>query len=221
MRAAILTCLLTLCPAVATAQTQGQPAPQPAPELPPPPPPASGEAAPPPPPAPPPEAMYPGWAAPVPQGYWQPPRYYAPRRVRYREGDPVPPGARVVTTNDRGLVVSGSLTFGVPWLISALVGSFALSDRPYTDEQRAVAWMMAPVIGPLITLATLEDVSGVAATHLVLDGITQAAGVAMLVVGLTAERRWLVFDGPTPAGARLGFAPSAAGRPGLTVGLTL
>ncbi|MEZ4406471.1 MAG: hypothetical protein R3A52_08355 [Polyangiales bacterium] len=132
----------------------------------------------------------------------------------------MPPGARVITTNDRGLIVAGSLTFGVPWLVSALIGSYALSERP-TDDERAVAWMMAPVIGPLVTLATLDDVSGVAAMHLVLDAVTQAAGVTMLVVGLTAERRWLVFDGPTPAGARLSFAPSAAGRPGLTVGLTL
>lgn len=222
MRLVCLSAVLTLLPATVLAQTTQ-------PELPPPPP-ASGEPSLPPPPPVVQSAVSPSqgqivqgygqWGAPAAPTVWRP-MYVPTRPVRYHDGDPVPPGARITTTNDRGLIVAGSLTLGIPWVVSALIGSLALGNPPYSDSERALGWLMAPVIGPIVTLALLDDFSGFAGSQLVLDAVTQAAGLTMLIVGLAADRKWLVFDGPTPAGMRLGFAPSAAGHPGLSVGLTL
>lgn len=148
-------------------------------------------------------------AAPVPLMQPQP---YAPSAA---------PVARRHTGASIGLIVSGSVLLGVGWIVNFLVGLGAGTDpfdgtsQPEWDTFRAYSFI--PAAGPWAQLA----VKPTSFTHdawggwLVVDGLLQGAGVALLIAGIavaasgdeqqSADRggvRWALapFLGPTQAG---------------------
>jgi hypothetical protein len=148
-------------PAIARAQ---------APSLPPP-----GAAAPQPAPYPPAPYGYP------PPGYAPAPQYpgYAPYPV-YAQPQPV-----TVHKPRRGLVTGGAITFGVSWGIAASV-SLLLNDDGCTGGCAAVSnYLWIPVAGPAIVAA--RDTSSGGDSLLILWSAAQAAGAAMLIVGLVGR----------------------------------
>jgi len=111
-----------------------------------------------------------------------PPVLAAPKTLKWNEGEMIPPGYRVATMSRTGLVIGGSVTFGTAWVPSAILGSFG----PY---QLAI-----PVVGPFL-LASAGPAHGggeIFIGLLVLDGIQQAAGIAMFIAGLTAPKTVLL-----------------------------
>jgi hypothetical protein len=143
----------------------------------------------------------PGWGAQQP-GY-APAWRSQPIEMRYVEGRPIPPGYHLETRVRRGLVVSGPIIFGVPYLLSM---SVAASSKYEPDR-----WLYAPVFGPFVNLATREDdcnpntTSGTSTTvicngesgtrfFLMLDGLMQTAGATLLVLGLALPQHVLVRD---------------------------
>ncbi len=131
------------------------------------------------------DAPYEQPAVQPPPAYQQPPpqqAYPAPRD--WRPGDPVPPGYQEVSEPRRGLIVGGSLVFGIPYLTSLLVGVIAI------DLGGANLWpMLLPVVGPFIQLAIPPDTFN---ALLVLDGVLQVGGVAMFIAGFAAPVQRLV-----------------------------
>ena len=111
-----------------------------------------------------------------------------PATIPYREGRQPPPGYTLETQSIRGLWLSGIITFGAPWFMSA-VGAGILLD----EEKEDVAPLFAPVLGPFIAIGTLATDSP-GTTLLMVDGLAQAAGVGLLIAGLTAERKVWVRD---------------------------
>jgi hypothetical protein len=121
----------------------------------------------------------------------------------YEDGDPVPPGYRLVKRKRRGLIIAGSITAGVPWIIGV---SAAVSN----DFQDNTGLLVIPVIGPWALLATdsvrdkncaqsspySSDVctSSHAALRgtLVFDGLVQLAGASMFAAGMFFPRVRLV-----------------------------
>jgi hypothetical protein len=150
-----------------------------------------------------------------------PPAYNYPRgpaRLRYEEGDPIPPGYRVVNRSRQGLVIAGTVTFlvsyGIPLTI-ALVANFE-------DE---TSWLAIPLAGPWLTMYALErpscnsssdpgcfdqGVDSILRFYLAADGVVQAAGALMLAFGL-AGRKILVRDGSY---ASVQFLPARLGPTG-------
>jgi hypothetical protein len=139
----------------------------------------------------------------------------APRELPYYEEEPAPQGYRLVERPRRGLVIAGALTLGVPYAISVSVAAGG-------NYNRTSGWLLIPVIGPWITTAKIPDHDcndtpgscdgsaqgerGMAA----FDGIAQAAGAAMLIVGLTVPKRLWIRE----TTAELSIVPTRIGREG-------
>lgn len=121
--------------------------------------------------------------------YYQPapPPPMGPKKMKYNEGDPVPPGYRVEERTRTGLVVGGAVLFGVTYLITALIGSIA-SDLNDKDGK----WLLLPVVGPFVYSTTTE--SSTAKTWLYIDGLAQAGGVTMFIVGLAGQKMLIRND---------------------------
>lgn len=130
-----------------------------------------------------------------------------PRLVDWEPGEPIPAGYHPITRKRTGLVVGGAVTFGATYLFTALGGAIA-SD---TGSDRA-ALLMIPVVGPF---AMVGDGSGATGSFgLVLNGLTQAAGVTMFALGFALPKTVLVRDdlakvevSPVP----MSFGPQSGG----------
>ena len=91
------------------------------------------------------EPLGPPIAAPAPPPAY-PPAYYppvprGPARLRYEEGDPIPPGYHVVQRARQGLVIAGTIVFAVSYGIALTV---ALVDD-FKDQTGSLA---IPIAGP-------------------------------------------------------------------------
>jgi len=135
-------------------------------------------------PQPPPPTYY----APPPYGqppYGQPTYNAPPKRLPYNEGDPVPAGYHVSTHLRTGLVVAGSVLFGVFYgLTVAGAGSVDSSDGNR---------LLIPVFGPVLYGNTLTgDWRNFSRFFLWIDTLAQTAGATMLIVGVAAPKTELV-----------------------------
>jgi len=114
-----------------------------------------------------------------------------PRIIRdWHEGDPIPPGYHPESRIRTGLVTGGATMFGVPYLISILTAAIG-------SDSGCCTAMWVPVVGPFIQMGAWNagtDSSAVATgdVFLVIDGVLQAAGVAMFVYGLAVPKTVLV-----------------------------
>ncbi|KYF65048.1 hypothetical protein [Sorangium cellulosum] len=165
-----------------------------------------------PPPAPPPmqQQPLPAPQAPPPPGFHAAPGVApaGPKVLPWREGEPVPPGYQPETRVRKGLVISGAIVFGTVYLFTAIGGA----DAVYRGSSGYAA-LFVPVAGPFLTLATTrqDDLETMA---LVLDGLVQITGAALLLPGLLVPKTVLVRDDvgkafvvPVP----MSFGPSSAG----------
>jgi hypothetical protein len=164
---------------------------------------------------------YPGWRA-------------QPMEMRYIEGRPIPPGYHLETRVRKGLVVSGPIIFGIPYLLSI---SVAASSKYAPDR-----WLYAPVIGPFVNLTTRSDdcnpnssTSGAtgfvectgessARFFLMMDGVMQTAGATLLILGLALQQQLLVrddapFTGKNGSHFAWTVSPYATGKQGYGVGV--
>ena len=123
------------------------------------------------------------------------------------------PQARTVRRPIIGLIVSGAVMLGVSWLIhGAIVSPFAgwSIDSGFNgrwDTFRSVG--LVPVAGPWIQLAIKP--TGFSddgwAPYLVLDGVLQAAGLVMLVLGASIQNETTVYA--DAGGFELAVLPTA------------
>ena len=165
--------------------------------------------------------------SPPPQGY--PPNYYpppqpyrvypqGPARLRYEEGDPIPPGYHVVQRARQGPVIAGTIVFSVSYGI-------ALSAATINDFDDQTQWLAVPVAGPWLMMwersrpqcntqtgtgCVEESLETVLRFYLAFDGIAQAVGVGLLAFGISG-RKILVRD---DSYARVHFTPTRIGSTG-------
>jgi len=98
----------------------------------------------------------------------------------------IPEGYMVKTERRPGLYITGAALLGSTYIISTLSATIAM------EEGDPGIWpLYIPVVGPFITLATMDNRTPTSAYFLVLDGLAQAAGVGMLAGGL-AGKSWIV-----------------------------
>ncbi|MBI2387973.1 MAG: hypothetical protein HYV09_00015 [Deltaproteobacteria bacterium] len=99
-----------------------------------------------------------------------------PKRLPYNEGDPVPPGYSVVTRTRTGLVIGGSIVFGI---------FYGLTVAGASNGDTDTRWLYVPVLGPVLYGNTLDGQwAGISRFFLWIDAFCQAGGAAMLTVGL-------------------------------------
>jgi len=188
------------------------------------PPPSAPGAPPPPPPGYPAYPPYPGYPPPYPGYAPYPPSGYGyqpqepPRTLHYEEGQPIPQGYYLEEGVRRGPIIAGIIVLAVPYALGFSVAS-ALNFEDST------AWLVVPVVGPWITLATREDVCDPDSTYcdddrairtlLVLDGLVQGTGAALLLWGMTSKTKRLVRQdaalqiGPRRVGTGYGIGAAA------------
>lgn len=157
---------------------------------------------------------YPGYPPPY-AGY--PPRAASrgPKILPYREGSEPPAGYHLEERTRRGPIIAGSITLGTLYLLSTLVASAA-------DYDNASGWLLVPALGPWLTLAQRDDCSPTigayqsecagdrtAKTLLVIDGLGQSAGAALLVWGMSSKKMVYVRDDVSVL-----LTPSAVGSNG-------
>jgi hypothetical protein len=110
---------------------------------------------------------------------------YGPKQLRYRDGDLVPSGYHVESHVRTGLVIGGSITFGVPYLLTVASASGA------TASDAKLCYV--PVAGPILYSNTLHgDFAFIGQFFLWMDALAQAAGATMLIVGVAAPKDVLV-----------------------------
>jgi hypothetical protein len=130
---------------------------------------------------------------------YYPPYYYYPPQgalpailpqamLPFEEGQTIPPGYELKARPVRSMVIAGSITFGVTYLISILTASTVIASD--SNDGKKFGPMFVPAIGPFITIGTTKS-DGAGTLWLVLDGLAQTAGGAMLVYGLVAEEKFL------------------------------
>lgn len=111
------------------------------------------------------------------------------RSVFKYQGGVVPPGYHLEERANKALVISGSLIFGLPYLLSvygAVVGADS-NEAPF-------AALFVPVIGPFIVAGSFDSggYSGVAQMFFVADGFMQATGAALFIAGFLKPRKYVV-----------------------------
>lgn len=140
----------------------------------------------------------------VPQQYPPPgypyPGYAGRRETPYEDGMAVPPGAHVESRSRRGLVIAGSILFGISYGITLLVGLGGVSAGSGEFSLLAV-----PVVGPLL-LAANADFEGAFGLAL-FSTIPQATGVLLFILGLAVRKQVLVF-GEGPRATHFALAPT-------------
>jgi hypothetical protein len=121
-----------------------------------------------------------------------------------------------------GLLITGSLTFGVTYLFTSLGGAITIDDAnaqlAHRDDGQPTAQgpnrelrfgrrLLVPVFGPFAAIRHAD--SAKSAWGAGFSGLLQAAGVAMIVAGAVRHRRYRrarrlqMSAGPTLGGAQL------------------
>lgn len=137
--------------------------------------------------------------APSPDRQTPPPYHFAgPYTMEYIDGSEVPDGYTKVERVRKGLVIAGAVTWGVSWLIAATAAA-SLDE----EVQEDTAPLFAPIVGPFIAMATLEP-EGAGRAALLVNGVAQVAGAAMLIGGVAATKTVLVRTGSTEINVRPG-----------------
>jgi hypothetical protein len=145
----------------------------------------------------------PGYGQPPPGGYYAPAPGYAPtpgyttapmgpRYLDYEEGDAIPPGYRTGTRIRKGLVIGGSVMFGVSYLITIFAAGIGQAVTNINETStKDFGPLLIPIAGPFIGISTTHASSG-GAFGLAFLGITQTAGLGMLIAGIAAPKTVLV-----------------------------
>ncbi len=153
---------------------------------------------------PPPQPIYP--AAPQPLY----PAAPGPRTLEWEPGEPVPAGYHVTTQFRKGLVIGGAVVFGSVWLLNALVASIGIDTN-----QGQAAPLFVPIVGPFIAMGTFRSLQALDTFFLALDGLTQAGGAAMLIIGLAVPTHQLTRNryasGPWILPMPMSFGAGSAG----------
>jgi hypothetical protein len=125
-----------------------------------------------------------------------------PRVIKdYQDGEAVPPGYHAETRVRTGLVVGGAVTFGCLYMLSVLTAalvsdanratiSYSSSGSSMRSNNDNADLLYVPVAGPFLQMT--KTVSSAGNVMLAIDGIAQAAGATMLIVGITSPKTVLV-----------------------------
>jgi hypothetical protein len=136
--------------------------------------------------------------------------YSPPHFVAY-QGGVLPPGARIETKPNVGLIATGVSTFGVAYLGAFL---YALGTCSAQQECRAGSnWLYLPIAGPFITAATAPTSGGAALAAF--DGGVQVLGAALTIAGFLAPKKFVMWQSTT---ATLKLSPTSGSLAAPAVG---
>lgn len=121
----------------------------------------------------------------------------SPPTLPYKEGQSIPPNYKLEEHSNSPLVITGLSLFALAYGISLGASTIILSVDSRDGESYAP--LLIPVVGPFITMATDEGSEAMAT--MTLNGITQSAGMLLLVAGILAKEKVLERIEPPVASA--------------------
>lgn len=117
-----------------------------------------------------------------------------PRTLPYEPGGPIPQGYVLTEKPRLGLIIGGSIAFGLLYITSLMAYSLAEAVCAGSSCSNDFWPLSLPVIGPFITIGT-ANAEGGAISLLAMDGLGQGAGLAMLILGVASKKQvWLRAD---------------------------
>ena len=133
----------------------------------------------------------------------------------YQDGDPVPPGYHADTRIRKGLVIGGAILLGTMYIFSVLAGA-AENDvsTAFGDDHDHGTFLFIPVLGPFLQIGKTDSDNSTGKAFLVIDGVAQAAGAAMLIGGIVAPKTVLIRNDL----ATISVVPMKVGAAGSGVG---
>ncbi len=151
-------------------------------------------------------------------------------RLRYEPGKSPPPGYHFEQNPRKGFVISGAVTFALPYVISATIAM--------VSQNEADLWLLVPIVGPIGTLAAgraecqkAERRECTAETFIAIglgfDIAFQTAGAMLFAAGFVFPKKEWVSDYEAAARASPSFSWSitpridAEGRVGINVAGTI
>jgi len=105
-----------------------------------------------------------------------------PPHMDWDDDRQAPPGYHLETRVRKGLVIGGAVTFGSMYLLTALTAAAINDSRGSANG----SLLYIPVAGPFLYLGEAGSQSG--KLVLIIDGVAQAAGAAMLIAGIAAPK---------------------------------
>jgi hypothetical protein len=126
-------------------------------------------------------------------------------RLPYRDGKPVPPGYSIDTVPLKGMIAGGASLAAGLHLVSmiAAIALDAEADEIIVDEQGGARTdpefsdrytpLFIPLVGPFITVKT-ADSTGTGRAILIMNGVGQVTGAALMIAGLVTTKKELVRD---------------------------
>jgi len=121
------------------------------------------------------------------------------RRTGYRDGDPIPQGYHLEEQTRSGLVNAGIILTAIPYAL----GVFAAIGADFENKS---SWLAVPWVGPWLVLGQREYVCDdrreslkcvgetFAIMGIIADGVIQAAGGTLLLIGVVSTKSVLVPD---------------------------
>ncbi|NUO49486.1 MAG: hypothetical protein HOV80_11585 [Polyangiaceae bacterium] len=126
-------------------------------------------------------------------------------RLPYRDGKPIPPGYSIDIVPRRGMIAGGAALAGGLHMVSmiAAIALDAEADQTIADEQGGTRTdpefsnrytpLFIPLAGPFIAVKT-ADANGTGSAILIMNGVAQVTGAALVISGLVATKKELVRD---------------------------
>ena len=158
--------------------------------------------------------QYPPQYPPPPAQPPPPPKDDKPRVIEPWEPDDPPPEGYVLRSKVNGGAIAGGATLlGVMWLTSIVVGAVAATEEDDQGidgdgvESEDFAPMYVPIVGPFVTIGTVEPGSA-GLGMLIVDGILQVSGAGLIVLGIV-DRDYRVVRGEA---ASLQIVPALSPR---------
>jgi hypothetical protein len=128
-----------------------------------------------------------------------------PTAATWEDADPAPAGYRVEHRIRRNLVIEGAGLLVFAYIISAAAAA--------VPSQNKALWV--PVAGPFIEIPQVHanpgdfvQTNGAVTTLLVIDGLLQVGGAAVMTYGLAVREGYLVKDDGSPKVAAMPIAVS-------------
>lgn len=167
-------------------------------------------------------APYPYPAPTYPMPYYYPPAAPEPEMrptyMEYEPNKPIPPGYRLASGIRKGLVIPGSIMFGISYVISIIPGAVTQESYEYDSSSNGVPFkpslLFIPVLGPWIALGTVHDYTPCSSSSyssfycsdtdaktdvamwrvmLIIDGFSQTAGALLVTLGIAMPWKKLVL----------------------------
>jgi hypothetical protein len=140
--------------------------------------------------------------------------YVVPSLVPY-EGGKIPADSTLTSQPNMALIGAGLVVLGVSYVPSVFTAAIACPPEAVCTATRGVSWLYLPVVGPFITAVIATSTGGAALAAF--DGVLQVSGAALVIAGLVAQKKFVMWQDKR---ASLTVTPGAGNAAGVSLTLT-